>query len=175
MLDHDDGTFFGTMECQWFFTCQPLVSMVFPMVFSLGTMVFQWFLSLDHWYRWFFQWFFHKRWCFFNGFLPSDHWYRWFFQWFFHLRRWFLNGFLPLDHWYQWFFTVEPLVSMVFPMVSYSGNIGLNGLEKASDGHQWFTEKRLFIVNMAPVSEIWILLPAHDPLKVVAGWHHNIC
>ena len=54
----------------------------------------------------------------------------------------------------QWFFTVEPLVSMVFPMVSYSGNIGLNGLEKASDGHQWFTEKRLFIVNMAPVSEI---------------------
>ena len=54
----------------------------------------------------------------------------------------------------QWFFTVGPLVSMVFPMVSYSGNIGLNGLEKASDGHQWFTEKRLFIVNMAPVSEI---------------------
>ena len=32
-VDHDDGTFFGTMECQWFFTCQPLVSMVFPMVF----------------------------------------------------------------------------------------------------------------------------------------------
>ena len=54
----------------------------------------------------------------------------------------------------QWFFTCQPLVSMVFSMVSYSGNIGLNGLEKASDGHQWFTEKRLFIVNMAPVSEI---------------------
>ena len=42
-LDHSDGKFLGTMECQWFFTCQPLVSMVFPMVFSLGTMVFQWF------------------------------------------------------------------------------------------------------------------------------------
>ena len=103
-LDHSDGKFLGTMECQWFFTCQPLVSMVFPMVFSLGTMVFNGFLSLDHWYRWFFQWFFHKRRCFFNGFLPSEHWYRWVFQWFFHLRRWFLNGFLPLDHWYRWFF-----------------------------------------------------------------------
>ena len=58
----------------------------------------------------------------------------------------------------QWFFTVGPLVSMVFyrwtigindfPMVSYRGNIGLN--------------------------EIWIQLRAHDPLKIVAGWHHNI-
>ena len=45
----------------------------------------------------------------------------------------FSNGYLPWKHWSRWFF---------------------NGLEKASDGHQWFTEKRLFIVNMAPVSEI---------------------
>ena len=45
-LDHDDGTFFGTMECQWFFTCQPLVSMVFPMVFPLETMVIQCFFTV---------------------------------------------------------------------------------------------------------------------------------
>ena len=94
-LDHSDGKFLGTMECQWFSTCQPLISMVFPMIFPWETMVF------------------------------------------------------------QWFFTVGPLVSMVF----YRWTIGINGF---SNGFlQW--------------KHIWILLPAHDPLKIVAGWHHNIC
>ena len=77
----------------------------------------------------------------------------------------FSNGFSIRDNgysmfFYRWTIGINGLSNglsirhNVFPMVSYSGNIGLNGLEKASDGHQWFTEKRLFIVNMAPVSEI---------------------
>ena len=125
---------FLTRPRRWYIFWNDGMSMVFHMStigingFSNGFSIrdngySMFFLPLDHWYQWFVQWFFHKRRCFFNGFLALDHWYRWFFQWFFHYRRWWFNGFLPLDHWYRWFFTVEPLVSMVFPMVSYSGNI----------------------------------------------------
>ena len=91
-LDHGDGKFLGTMECQWFSsryhcgqwffngffllvnhrcrwfsTSQPLVSMVFPMFFSLETMVFQWFFAVEPLVS--------------MVFLPLNHWYQWFVQW----------------------------------------------------------------------------------------------
>ena len=56
-----------------FFTCEPLVSMVF-----------QWFfLHVNHWRQWFF-----------NGFSDLNHWYQWFFQWFLTIEP------LPLHEWF---------------------------------------------------------------------------
>ena len=55
----------------------------------------------------------------------------------------------------RWYIFWKDGMSMVFHM----STIGINGF---SNGFlQW--------------KHIWILLPAHDPLKIVAGWHHNIC
>ena len=110
-VDHDDGTFFGTMECQWFFTCQPLVSMVFPMVFSLGTMVFQWFFIVGPLVSMVFPMVF-----------PLE---TMFFQWFFTVGP-LVSMVFPMVFPFetmvsQWFFTVGQLVSMVFqwfPMVA---------------------------------------------------------
>ena len=71
---------------QWFlngfFTCEPLVSMVF-----------QWFfLHVNHWCQWFF-----------NGFSDLNHWYQWFFQWFFTIEPLPLNEWFVAHHWHRWF------------------------------------------------------------------------
>ena len=80
-----------------FFTCEPLVSMVFQWFFFMWTigvngfsMVF---LHVNHWCQWFF-----------NGFSDFNHWYQWFFQWFFPIEP------LPLNEW----FCGSPLTSMVY-------------------------------------------------------------
>ena len=63
------------MECQWFFTCQPLVSMVFPMIFPLETMVFQWFFTVGPLVSMVFQWFFPLETMVFQWFpMVANHW-----------------------------------------------------------------------------------------------------
>ena len=88
-IGHSDGKFLGTMECQWFFTCQPLVSMVFPMIFPLETMVFQWFFIVGPLVSMVFPMVF-----------PLE---TMVFQWFFAVEPLVSMVFLPLNHWYQWF------------------------------------------------------------------------
>ena len=77
----------------------------------LSTMEGQWFLSKNHCVQ-----------GFFNGFVTSEPLLSMVFSHLNHWYQWFSNGFSHVNHWYQLFsngfFYVEPLVLMVFSMVT---------------------------------------------------------
>ena len=62
------------------------------------------------------------------------------------------------DDWLAMVFFKAPLISMFFLPVNH--------------WYQWFSNG--FLPWNIGLNEIWIQLRAHDPLKIVAGWHHNI-